>query len=150
MLESNLFYLLNNVLIIMKWHHARLSKNSIVSMIVMIMPAKVGLNQCAYVYLFVWNNGYYFYFYFFFNLLHGGDPYKVKSCLHICNKADHDRQLQDVQLIFNNQSSQLKFSSINFKDIHLIFNLMNPGDIWHITIPNTLLNNIIQRYHDMC
>ena len=61
----------------------------------------------------------------------------------------HDRQLLDIQLILNQQTHPLKFPSINFHDIFLICFVKNPGDTWRIAIPTSLLDPIINWYHQM-
>ena len=61
----------------------------------------------------------------------------------------HDRQLLDIQLILNQQTHPLKFPSIIFHDIFLICFVKNPGDTWRIAIPTSLLDPIINWYHQM-
>jgi hypothetical protein len=56
---------------------------------------------------------------------------------------------QTTHLILNQQTHPLKFPSINFHDIHLIYFVKNPGDTWHTAIPTSLLDPITNWYHQM-
>ena len=64
-------------------------------------------------------------------------------------KSLHDRQLLDIKLILNQQTRPFVFPFFQFHEIHLICFVKNPGDIWRIAIPTSLLDPIISWYHQM-
>ena len=58
---------------------------------------------------------------------------------------------QEVSAKEDSQSTNTssKFPSINFHYIHLICFVKNPGETWHIAIHTSLLDPIINWYHQI-